>query len=47
VVRFEGLCVFVLLVGLKYIGVSWFIRSDGVACVSKYFDIVFMAPDSL
>ena len=47
VVRFEGLCVFVLLVGLKFSNIYGFLRGDGVACVSQYLYSVFLPLDSL
>ncbi len=37
VVRFDGLCMFMMFVGLRFNKVSVFIKGDGVACVSRYF----------
>ena len=47
VVRFNGLCMFLMLVGFRFNNVSRFIRSDGVDCVSKYFDSAFLPLDSV
>jgi len=47
VVRVNGWCMFVMFVELGFNIVYVFIRGDGVACVSKYLDSVFISPDSL
>jgi len=47
VVRFDGLCMFVVLVLLGFDNVYGFIKGGGVACVSKYLHSAFLPPDSL
>jgi hypothetical protein len=47
VVRFDGLGIFVMLVGLEYNTVSVSINGVDVSCVSKYLDSVFVPRDSL
>ena len=47
VVRFDGLGMFVMLVGSGFNNESWFIRGNGVACVSIYLDSAFLPPGSL
>jgi hypothetical protein len=45
-VRFDGLCMFVMLIGLGFCDVSGFIRGGGAACVSKYLDSAFLPHDN-
>ena len=47
VVRFDGLCVCLLLVGLGFNNLSMFVGGDGVDSVSRYMDSAFLPPDSL
>ena len=47
VLRLDGLCICVMLVGLGFNGVSRFTRGDGVACVIKHLYSAFLPPGSL
>ncbi len=47
VVRFDALCVCLLLVELGFSDVSGFMGGDGVAYVSRYSDTAFLPPYSL
>ncbi len=42
VVRFDGLYIFVMLVGLEFKNAYVLIKCEGVAYVSKYFDSAFL-----
>ncbi len=47
VVRFDALCVSLLLVELEFSNVSGFMGGDGVVFASRYLDIAFLPPHSL
>ncbi len=47
VVRFDVLCVCLLLVELGFSDVSGFMGGDCVASASRYLDSAFLPPDSL
>ena len=47
VVRFDGLCMFGMLVGLGFNNTHEFIGGDGVACVSRYLESAFLPLNSL